>query len=444
MSVGGNSVFWNFGDGGGSGESSPYYTFYTRGTFTVTQTVTGYTYSSATTTSINTDLVAPSGSLSINGGAAYTNQLPVTLNLNATDDSGSVAQMQFSNDNTTWSGWETYSTTKNWTLSAGDGPKTVYARFKDLAGNVSGSASAAIVLDTTAPSPCSLVINAGAQYTNTTAVNLTLSATDANGISQMRLSNDNLSWTDWEAYAASKAWNLPAGEAQKWVYVQFRDVAGNVSATASASIILDTSAPLSCGVTINAGAAYTNNLAAILALSATDVNGALAQMRFSHDNITWTDWENFATSKAWTLQTGDGQKWVYAQYQDAGGNASTIVNDSIILDSMPPSTGTLTSTVGETSISLNWSGFADSGSGIKTYQLYVGTTGFPDRTTGTKIYDGMTTNYTHNGLLPGRTYFYRVYALDQAGNFSNGATAQGTIAGKRRSLSGLLLLLLDN
>ena len=47
-----------------------------------------------------------------------------------------VAKMQFSNDNTTWSGWETYATTKSWTLASGDGLKTVYAQFKDVAGNV--------------------------------------------------------------------------------------------------------------------------------------------------------------------------------------------------------------------------------------------------------------------------------------------------------------------
>ena len=60
--------------------------------------------------------------------------------------------MRFSNDNSTWSGWETYATTKNWTLAGGDGTRTVYAQFSDDAGNItSAQISDAIGLDTTLP-----------------------------------------------------------------------------------------------------------------------------------------------------------------------------------------------------------------------------------------------------------------------------------------------------
>ena len=59
--------------------------------------------------------------------------------------------MQFSNDNTNWSTAETYATSKTWTLSSGDGTKTVYAKFKDTAGNWSTAYSDTITLDTTAP-----------------------------------------------------------------------------------------------------------------------------------------------------------------------------------------------------------------------------------------------------------------------------------------------------
>ena len=61
--------------------------------------------------------------------------------------------MHFSNDGTTWSGWEAYGPTKNsWPLSALDGLKTVYVQLKDAAGNVSiTTISATIILDTTPP-----------------------------------------------------------------------------------------------------------------------------------------------------------------------------------------------------------------------------------------------------------------------------------------------------
>jgi hypothetical protein len=50
--------------------------------------------------------------------------------------------MRFSNDDTTWSGWKDYATSKSsWPLSPGSGTKTVYVEFRDVAGNVSAKAS---------------------------------------------------------------------------------------------------------------------------------------------------------------------------------------------------------------------------------------------------------------------------------------------------------------
>jgi hypothetical protein len=99
-----------------------------------------------------TDTTSPTGTISINNGAAYTNTSTVTMTLSATDNSGSVAQMQFSNDNLTYSAPEAYATTKTWTLTSGDGLKTVYAKFKDAAGNWSTPVSDSITVDTMPPS----------------------------------------------------------------------------------------------------------------------------------------------------------------------------------------------------------------------------------------------------------------------------------------------------
>ncbi|MEI6267067.1 MAG: hypothetical protein WCP14_04230, partial [bacterium] len=82
------------------------------------------------------DGASPNGTLAIEAGSKYVTSTTVTLNLSATDDGGSgVSQMQFSNDGTTWPGWETYAVTKTWTLDSGDGEKTVYGKFRDNAGN---------------------------------------------------------------------------------------------------------------------------------------------------------------------------------------------------------------------------------------------------------------------------------------------------------------------
>lgn len=104
-----------------------------------------------TVSNTTSDTTPPTGSITINAGASATKTTAVTLTLSATDNSGAVAQMQCSNDGTTFSTPEAYATTKTWTLTSGEGTKTVWAKFKDAAGNWSAAVSDTIVLDTTAP-----------------------------------------------------------------------------------------------------------------------------------------------------------------------------------------------------------------------------------------------------------------------------------------------------
>lgn len=100
-----------------------------------------------------TEAVAPTGSVSISGGAAATKSAAVTLNLSAADAAPStgVTQMRFSNDGVTFSDFRAFAATTAWTLSPGDGTKTVTAQFRDAAGNISAASTDTIRLDTTAP-----------------------------------------------------------------------------------------------------------------------------------------------------------------------------------------------------------------------------------------------------------------------------------------------------
>ena len=96
------------------------------------------------------DTTPPTGSISINNNAAATNTTNVTLTLSASDPSG-VSEMQLSNDNISYDPAVAYVTSKPWTLTIGDGTKTVYVKFKDAVGNWSAAATDTITLDTTAP-----------------------------------------------------------------------------------------------------------------------------------------------------------------------------------------------------------------------------------------------------------------------------------------------------
>ncbi|HPO13231.1 MAG TPA: DUF5011 domain-containing protein [Candidatus Hydrogenedentes bacterium] len=151
-SVGGiNSWWWDFGDTGGSSERSPSHTYTTAGRYAVRLIVSGPGGSHTATGVVLTDLVAPSGSVLINGGVASTNSVSVTLSLSATDNSGTVSKMRLSNDGATWNSWETFITGRSWTLLPGEGLKSVSVQFQDSVGNNSQSFSDTIYLDTTAP-----------------------------------------------------------------------------------------------------------------------------------------------------------------------------------------------------------------------------------------------------------------------------------------------------
>ncbi|HUW22584.1 MAG TPA: Ig-like domain-containing protein, partial [bacterium] len=174
------------------------------------------------------DTIPPTGTISINSGDIYANSTSVTLTLSASD-SGGVNKMQFSNDGVSFSSEEDYATSKSWTLTAGDGLKTVYVQYKDNAGNWGGLISDTIILDNTLPSG-TILIDDGAESTDSTSVTLTLWASDSgSGVSKMQFSNDGVVFSSEEDYATSKSWTLTTGDGTKTVYVRHKDNAGNWS-----------------------------------------------------------------------------------------------------------------------------------------------------------------------------------------------------------------------
>ena len=92
----------------------------------------------------------------------------------------------------------------------------------------------------------------------------------------------------------------------------------------------DTTPPVGT-ITIDEGAAVTTNTLVLLALSASDTESDIAQMKFSNNNVDWSAAETYATSKSWMLSDGSGIKTVYVKFKDEPGNWSSSYNDTIEL-----------------------------------------------------------------------------------------------------------------
>src|SRR3989339_282565 len=279
-----------------------------------------------------TDLTAPTNcTVVINGGAGFTGSTNVTLTLSATDANagmGAGAEMQFSNTGTTWVTYA-YAATSTWTLATGTGTATVYAKFSDALGNwTSSSVTNMIVLDTTGPTNCSIVINNGDSYTNNTTVALAVYAEDADsGVSEMQFMNETGSWSTPEAYAVTKSWNITGGDGVKTVNVRYKDNAGNWSEIISGTITLDTTGPVG-SIDINSGAIYTKSTIVTLNLSATDHYSGVNQMQFKEGIGSWSVLESYVTgTKILTVTNTDELKTISVRYTDNLNNISLYSKD---------------------------------------------------------------------------------------------------------------------
>ena len=109
-----------------------------RAEYTVSSSTSSIPTTTSTTIITGTDTIPPTGTITINSGQAVTNVQTVILQLSAFDNGIPLNKngfMKFSNDNQVWSDPETYTPEKLWTLTPGDGIKTVFALFADGSGN---------------------------------------------------------------------------------------------------------------------------------------------------------------------------------------------------------------------------------------------------------------------------------------------------------------------
>ena len=180
------------------------------------------------------DFTPPTGALAIDGAAAATNILTVSLTLTAVDEASGVDAVRVANDSgLAGAAWQPAGGALAWTLATGDGDKTVFAQVRDRAGNLSALLSATIRLDSTPPagqlSP--------ANDTTTVVGNQAVLTVDASpDATAMRLRVGKANWGDWQPLATQTVIELPAETAPIQLDLIVRDAAGNASAPSSLTL----------------------------------------------------------------------------------------------------------------------------------------------------------------------------------------------------------------
>ncbi len=186
------------------------------------------------------DTTAPTGSITINSDATYTNSTSVTLNLSATDAVGVTGYRIINGTDASLPGATAYSVTSttsytdniSWTILTGDGTKTVAVQYRDAAGNWSYNYTDSIILDQTpptvtwgSPSPAPNAYN-----WNNTDVSFSFTI------------NDNLSGPD---YASSDSSPLVISTEGNGVIgsITVYDLAGNSASYNSPSVNIDKTDP---------------------------------------------------------------------------------------------------------------------------------------------------------------------------------------------------------
>jgi hypothetical protein len=109
---------------------------------------------------------------------------------------------------------------------------------------------------------------------------------------------------------------------------------------------------------------------------------------------------------------------------DTAGGAEEVKTETYQFDTTPPVNGILTIAPGavNTTLDLSWTDFSDALSGLASYKLVFGIAGYP-ACSAASLQSGTGTTFSHEGRTLGKTYYYRVCAIDNVGNISSGATA---------------------
>ncbi len=284
---------------------------------------------------VRVDGTQPTGTISINNGAAFTavSTVYVATSLTAWGPSGADAMQVSADGGTTWGPWEPFTASKSVTLPGTSGVKNVAVRVRDRAGNVSGQMAGSIVLDQTPPS-ATVTLNGGSTHTAARGIAVdSVVEWGPSGSGTMQFSFDGgQEWGAEVPFAASTTVELPGADGPKGVRVRFIDQAGNVSPSRGATIVLDTTAPTA---SLDLPSASNTREVALGSAVQWGASGSGA-MRVRIGQGPWGAWGAHDSPTFVTLPGTEGAHAVTVQFRDLAGNLSAEYTREVVLDQTVP------------------------------------------------------------------------------------------------------------
>jgi len=186
-------------------------------------------------------------------------------------------------------------------------------RAKNDVGTGDWSSTWSFTAKLTAPKVLSFQIEAGGQYTNSTNVELTISARNA---VEMSFSSDGVMWGEWEPYQTLKSYTLEAPDGSKNVYIKVRDNVGDIGQMTLDSIILDQTPPSTTHSLSGDLGAEGYKGSVVVTLASTDAYG-VESTNYRIDNDEWRTGHTFVVSS-------DGKHTIGYYSTDEAGNEGEI------------------------------------------------------------------------------------------------------------------------
>ncbi|MFQ5710885.1 MAG: hypothetical protein ACE5GD_03800 [Candidatus Geothermarchaeales archaeon] len=406
--------------------SSPYHPTWEDGTHTFKVRAVdnvGLSGSWSNTITVRIDTTPPSASISINDDAEYTASRSVTLSLSYSDATSGVYRVRYSNDGV-WDteSWESPSQTKDWILTSGDETKIVYYQVKDYAGNVK-EVSDLIILDTEPPDKP--VISSythpyeDAWYPNNDP---SFSWTMLTGIAGYSYDLDHFPSTTPDEIIDttdnSKSYS-DLDDGTWYFHVRARDNAGNWGPAAHYKIKIDTRPPGAPSPTADPSG-WTNQSYVTISWSAVSDGGGSGVNHYEYriDSGPWTPIGTKTSFK--TPRQPPGIHRVYVRAVDNVRLAGDSGIVEIYIDQIPPTKPKPLSPEEGTHLDVgptfSWSPADDSLSGVASYTLQIDTSPSFD-SNNLKVFTGITAvNHTLEDPLSVGYWYWRVCAVDKAGN----------------------------